>query len=116
MMKEMESHPTKLSLTADDRLLIEWNDGARRSYAYRELREACPCATCREKRSQPPPPPTALPILSAGEAQPLRLLDMRPVGNYAYSITFSDGHDTGIYTFELLRQLGREEQSSSRAQ
>jgi len=32
---------------------------------------------------------------------------MKPVGNYAYSIAFSDGHDTGIYTLELLRQLGR---------
>jgi len=28
------------------------------------------------------------------------------VGNYAYGLTFSDGHDTGIYTFELLRELG----------
>lgn len=109
MMRVMESHPTSLSLTPQERLLIEWTDGTRRTYAYRELREACPCATCREKRSQPPPPATALPILSPGEAQPLRLLDMRPVGNYAYSITFSDGHDTGIYSFELLRQLGRAE-------
>ena len=109
MMKVMESHPTHLSLTADQRLLVEWNDGRRRSYAFRELREACPCATCREKRSQPPPPATALPILSPGEAQPLRLLEMRPVGNYAYAIAFSDGHDTGIYTFELLRQIGRDE-------
>jgi DUF971 family protein len=31
---------------------------------------------------------------------------MEPVGNYAYSIRFSDGHDTGIYTFELLQALG----------
>jgi DUF971 family protein len=30
------------------------------------------------------------------------------VGSYAYSIAFSDGHDTGIYPFELLRELGRE--------
>jgi DUF971 family protein len=32
------------------------------------------------------------------------------VGHYAYTIRFSDGHDTGIYTFELLQELGREEQ------
>jgi DUF971 family protein len=32
---------------------------------------------------------------------------MRPVGNYAYGIQFSDGHDTGIFTLELLGQLGR---------
>jgi DUF971 family protein len=30
------------------------------------------------------------------------------VGNYAYSIAFSDGHDTGIYTLELLGTLGRD--------
>jgi DUF971 family protein len=32
---------------------------------------------------------------------------MRPVGNYAYCIAFSDGHDTGIYTLAALRELGR---------
>jgi DUF971 family protein len=32
---------------------------------------------------------------------------MKPIGNYAYAIQFSDGHDTGIYTFELLRRLGQ---------
>ena len=31
---------------------------------------------------------------------------MKPVGNYAYSIAFSDGHDTNNYTFEQLRELG----------
>jgi DUF971 family protein len=40
------------------------------------------------------------------EARPLTILGMRPVGNYAYSISFSDGHDTGIFTLELLRSLG----------
>jgi DUF971 family protein len=31
---------------------------------------------------------------------------MKPTGNYAYGIEFSDGHDTGIFTLELLRSLG----------
>ena len=106
----MGLQPTKLSLTPDQKLLIEWSDGQVRRYAIGELRNACPCATCREKRSQPPPPPTSLVVLSAAETKPLRLLDMKPVGNYAYTIQFSDGHDTGIYTFELLRELGSEEQ------
>jgi DUF971 family protein len=102
----MPLQPTKLSLTPDNRLVIEWSDGRTTSCAVGELRKRCPCATCREKRSQPPPPATMLPVLSAAETQPLKLLDMKPVGNYAYSIQFSDGHDTGIYTFELLRELG----------
>lgn len=41
-------------------------------------------------------------VLSPAEAQPLRVASMKPVGNYAYSIAFSDGHDAGIYTFALL--------------
>ena len=49
-----------------------------------------------------------LPVLSMAEARSLTIAKMEPVGNYAYSIEFSDGHNTGIYTLELLRQLGRE--------
>jgi DUF971 family protein len=48
----------------------------------------------------------SLNVLSAAEARPLEILGMTPVGHYAYTIAFSDGHDTGIYTFDLLRELG----------
>lgn len=105
----MSVYPTKLALSGEHHLLIEWSDGQNRSYAFSELREKCPCATCREKRSQPPSASNLLPVLSAAEARPLKVLGMKPVGNYAYAIEFSDGHDTGIYTFELLREIGRTE-------
>jgi DUF971 family protein len=98
-------YPTGLSLTPDNRLLIDWSDGQRRSYRVRELRDACPCATCREKRSQPQDP-LALPVLKQVQTQPLTIAAMEPMGNYAYAIRFSDGHDTGIFAFDLLRQLG----------
>lgn len=101
----MQHYPTALSLTDDQRLLIEWSDGQRRKYRFRELREACPCATCREKQSVPRDP-MVLPVLQAGELQPLTITGMNPVGNYAYSLAFSDGHNSGIYTLDLLRQLG----------
>ncbi len=107
-LKQMNLQPTKIELIADDRLRIEWNDQTQREYTFGELREACPCATCREKRKPPPPTSMELPVLSAAEAAPLKVLGMKPVGNYAYSIAFSDGHDTGIYTIESLRQLGHE--------
>lgn len=102
----MDSYPTELGYAPDGRLQITWSDGQIRLYRFRTLRDACPCATCREKRSAPPPPMTTLPLLSTAELAPLRVTAMRPVGNYAYSIEFSDGHDTGIYTFALLRDLG----------
>jgi DUF971 family protein len=99
--------PTKIEIVPGDRLAIDWDDGQRREYGFRELRDACPCATCREKRSESAPSASLLPILSPEEARPLKILAMRPIGQYAYNIQFSDGHDTGIYTFEFLRELGR---------
>jgi DUF971 family protein len=107
-MNRMDKQPTSIALRGQDHLLIEWSDGQKRQYTVRSLREACPCATCREKRNAPPAPAPLLPVLSAAEARPLRILGMKPVGNYAYSITFSDDHDTGIFTLELLAALGEE--------
>jgi DUF971 family protein len=102
------TQPTALKLTDDNRLHITWSDNVTKTYRVRELRDACPCATCREKRTAPPADPFALPLLSKVDLEPLRINGMKPVGNYAYTISFSDGHDTGIFTFELLRELGSE--------
>jgi DUF971 family protein len=46
-------------------------------------------------------------VISAAEAQPLIIESMKPLGNYAYGIAFSDGHDSGIYEVTLLRELGQ---------
>lgn len=95
--------PTRIE-RVEDGIAIHWNDGAVRRYTPRGLREACPCAGCREKREGSPPP--LLQVLAPEELAPLSIRGMQPVGQYAYSIDFSDGHDTGIYTLELLRRLG----------
>ena len=86
---------------------IDWSDGATALYTAKLLRDACPCATCREKRSAPRPAPM-LQVLRPEELAPLVVTGMKPVGQYAYSIGFSDGHDTGIYTLEYLRELAAE--------
>jgi DUF971 family protein len=101
----MNIQPMDLKLSSPDRLQIAWSDGQVRQYSIRELRDNCPCATCEEKRSADSQP-TLLPILGAQELAPLRITGMKPTGNYAYGIEFSDGHDTGIFTLELLRSLG----------
>lgn len=98
-------YPTAIERTPENRLLITWSDGEKRRYTVKGLRDACPCATCREKRSAPVDP-FALPVLKQVQTQPLSITGMQPMGNYAYSIAFSDGHDTGIFAFELLKQLG----------
>lgn len=102
----MNHHPTKIELVDETTLRIEWSDGLVSDLSVVKLREACPCATCREKRSQAAQPSNELPVLSLEEAKPTRILAMKPVGNYAYGIHFNDGHDTGIFTLELLRGFG----------
>src|SRR5262249_49899912 len=87
-----------------DALEIEWSDGLRCRLTWRQLRDACPCAGCREERQQPPNP---LRILNPSELVPLAPVSMPRVGRYAYKIVWSDGHDTGIFTIEHLRELCR---------
>lgn len=99
----MNVRPVKVELTSPEELRIQWSDGVVCQYPVAELRKRCPCATCREKRQQQTK--TLLPVLSLEETAPTRIQEMRPVGNYAYSITFSDGHDTGIYSLEFLRSF-----------
>src|SRR5215471_123195 len=94
--------PLAIRREGTDRLVIDWSDGYRCSYTWQHLRNNCPCAGCREEREKPPDP---FRILKPQELVPLAPVAMTPVGRYAYKITWSDGHDTGIYTFETLREL-----------
>jgi DUF971 family protein len=96
--------PTPRSLSKDgpDRLVIEWDDGHRSVLAWSHLRANCPCAGCREQREKPPDP---FRILKPSELTPLAPVAMTRVGRYAYKIVWSDGHDTGIFTLEHLREL-----------
>ena len=100
--------PTAIRRVTDPRspaaVEIAWSDGTTAVYTARLLRDACPCATCREKRGGTAAPPL-LAVLRPEEIAPLEITGMKPVGQYAYSIGFSDGHDTGIYTLEYLREL-----------
>jgi DUF971 family protein len=94
--------PVSLHKEGDDRLVIVWSDSHQAEYTWRHLRDACPCAGCREERLQPPDP---LRVLKQSELAPLRPVAFTPVGYYAYKITWSDGHDSGLFTLENLRAL-----------
>ena len=104
----MEHQPTALKLTENRSVEITWSDGTTMIYPFGVLRNACPCATCREKkRAEASKPKGLLQVLSAAETVPLAVTQMRPVGNYAYNINFSDGHSSGLFTMDLLREIGK---------
>jgi DUF971 family protein len=80
------------------RLEVEWADGHTTTYATRELRGLCPCARCvNEVTGVRMHDPSAV-------AEDLEHSDVRFVGNYALTLRFSDGHDTGIFPFRFLRE------------
>ena len=96
----MTSVPTNIRQAGPDTLAITWADGQESRYKAHDLRLACPCATCvdeltGERRLDPARVPP--------DIKPVRI---ESVGNYAIRISWSDGHDTGIYTYERLRDLG----------
>ena len=109
--------PLSLKKTEQRTLLIQWTDDFQQELKYRTLRDNCRCANCIDKRMEEINEKSevdsngkkklvnTLPILTAAEAQPLDIVKMHPVGNYAYNVHFSDGHSAGIFTFELLRSL-----------
>jgi len=108
-MNPTDRTPVAIEREGEANIVIRWDDGHEDHWTTRELRDACPCATCKEKhgKSKPsdkPAAPAGLPILSAAQARPLRIEAMKPVGSYAYQIQFSDGHSSGIYPFALLRK------------
>ena len=96
----MPSLPVPYAITRrDDGLLIEWDStGHAWVYPARGLRLACPCAACVEEMSG-----RAL-LDPAGVADSVRPLSVALVGGYGIRIVWSDGHGTGIYTFERLRR------------
>lgn len=77
-------------------LEITWGDGHVSTYPHELLRGYCPCATCQGHSGT---------IRFVGGSN-LELVNLEQVGNYALSFAWADGHDTGIYTFRYLRQLG----------
>jgi DUF971 family protein len=102
-----EYRPADLRLDRRDGLTIQWADGRTSHYSLAYLRQRCPCATCRTKRSEGPPVQKGLSlnVLPAGIDKATLFADAKLVGHYAIQITWADGHSTGIYDFRLLRVL-----------
>lgn len=83
-------------------MVIEWADGHHSAYSYQYLRDQCPCATCLDSDPAPPADAGPLPMFGVGQLKPDKA---ELVGRYAMQIFWSDGHSSGIYTFDYLREL-----------
>ena len=93
-------HPTKIKLIEKKKLLITWDDGNESILELRELRKRCPCATClaeRDKQSK-----MYIPLFAENQVS---VKSINQVGNYAVQITWSDGHNTGIYEYNFLKRF-----------
>jgi DUF971 family protein len=99
---QKSSYPVEVQRNDHGMLRIVWDDGHESRYAYAAVRQACPCATCREQRAQPRNPFQILPTATTKAVEPVLL---SPVGNYALNIEWNDGHHTGIYPWDMLRAL-----------
>ena len=99
----------KVSITTGTGVNIEWNDGHSSHYSFVFLRDACPCAMCNEEREKSGRRPGESPKLAPG-VLPMFKATARPlsaeaVGKYAIKFSWNDGHDLGIYSWKLLREL-----------
>ena len=84
---------------ANSTLELEWPDGHVSRYDFETLRWLCPCAFCRGEAGIPGWLDSN-PTLTPAQTQ---LTDLQLVGSYALQPTWADGHHTGFYTFQRLR-------------
>ena len=91
--------PLQVIEESDSEISIVWSDDAETKYNAADLRRNCPCASCVNEW-------TGEKILR-DESVPdeLHFTHTSIVGRYALNFHFSDGHDTGIFTFKFLRGL-----------
>jgi DUF971 family protein len=104
-----QTTPVRLDLKKDEKLEIQWRDGRKSIYSITLLRSMCPCAMCRTIRQETDTKKKPLlQILPGNYATPITALSADLIGNYALQIEWSDGHGSGIYTFEYLREISPE--------
>jgi DUF971 family protein len=99
--------PTQIKLTADettqsDVLFLTWDDGHSGPISLHALRDDCPCAGCKGETVLLK---TYMPAETPEMPGKYKLVGAQQVGSYALSVTWADGHQTGIYTWKHLRAL-----------
>jgi len=118
-MIETQSVPEHIAISKSKGIQIDWKDGHHSSYDLAYLRDECPCANCTGAHGTEPQKSdysklqaTPFPMFKAT----LKMLHVEEVGHYAIRIDWSDGHNTGIYSYDHLRKICRCEDCRRRPQ
>jgi DUF971 family protein len=98
------SDPEHIAISKSKGIKIDWKDRHSSEYGIGYLRDKCPCATCTGAHGTPPRQPEAASPFQMYKPT-LKMLSVEPVGNYAIRIHWSDGHSTGLYSWEHLRNI-----------
>lgn len=109
-MTQLKADPEHIAISKSKGIEIDWKDGHHSSYANEYLRDWCPCAGCTGSHGTEPRPKTSgLPASAPNPFQMfaprLKMNGIEPVGSYALRIDWNDGHKTGIYSFDHLRDI-----------
>ena len=94
-----QTTPIELRKKGTERFTIRWADGHESVFEARYLRGRCPCAGCVSET-------TGRRLVFEEQVNPdVAFAAARTVGNYALHFDWSDGHTTGIYSFDYLRRI-----------
>lgn len=93
--------PTSIKQISSSELAVDWDDGHKGKHNLPVLRRYCPCAACKIEAEEGEKA-VLLPVLIPGRNE---LKGIEKVGNYALQFRWGDGHSTGIYTYDYLRQI-----------
>ena len=107
MTTPLATDPEHIAISKSKGIEIDWKDGHHSSFSVEYLRDWCPCASCTGAHGTEPRPKTTE---GAGNPFPmykpkLKMLGIEPVGTYAMKIEWSDGHNTGIYSYDHFRHI-----------
>ena len=107
-----QSDPEHIAISKSKGIEIDWKDGHHSSYPNALLRDECPCATCTGAHGTAPQRTSFSNQVGGPAANPFqmftpapKMLNVEPVGNYALKIIWNDGHSSGIYSWDHLRDI-----------
>jgi DUF971 family protein len=95
--------PKQIKIVDKTKLFIKWNDDSETEISLKYLRDECPCANCKGetilfKTYRPEKRTEEIPGM-------YKVKNIETVGGYAIQVTWKDGHNTGIYSWDYLKKL-----------